>query len=82
MRQSKFIIHTLALLQKNNKDFLELSNVFFYKDTAATGIYTKVKNAFIGLIMGEVVAVMAWNIFAAIRAFLGMVYYRPEILPK
>ena len=45
-------------------------------------IYTKVKNAFIGLIMGEVVAVMAWNIFAAIRAVMGMVYYRPEILPK
>ena len=45
-------------------------------------LYTKVKNAFIGLIMGEVVAVMAWNLFAAIRGFMGLMYYRPEILPK
>jgi hypothetical protein len=45
-------------------------------------LYTKAKNAVIGLIVGEVAAVMAWNLFAGIRAFMGMVYYRPDILPK
>jgi len=45
-------------------------------------LYSKAKNAFIGLIMGEVVAVIVWNLFAAIRGFMGLMYYRPEILPK
>jgi hypothetical protein len=45
-------------------------------------IYAKAKHAFLGLIVGEVVAVMAWNLFAAIRGFMGMIYFPPEILPK
>ena len=45
-------------------------------------LYAKAKHAVIGLIMGEVVAVIAWNLFAAMRAVMGMTYYRVEILPK
>jgi hypothetical protein len=45
-------------------------------------LYTKIKIAFIGLVMGEVLALVAWNTFSGVRALMGMDYFRVEILPK
>jgi hypothetical protein len=45
-------------------------------------LYKKVRNAFIGLVMGEVVAVIVWDLYAGMRAIMGLTYFPVEILPK
>jgi hypothetical protein len=45
-------------------------------------LYAKVKYLVLGMILGEVMAVIGWNVFAAIRGYLGLTYQVCDILPK
>jgi hypothetical protein len=44
-------------------------------------LHRKAGNVFIGFVMGEVAAVIAWSLFAAVRAGLGMNYHVVTVLP-
>jgi hypothetical protein len=45
-------------------------------------LYRKVSKAVIGVIVGEILALIGWNLFGAIRAAMGMAYHTTDILPK